>query len=82
MYKDTLQTQVLESAAASVKFGANLTDRKLTDFQEEQMGQLYELMLESTKPNRQFDIQGDGKWNRIGILLVFGRPTESFTSLI
>uniref|UniRef100_A0A3P8V698 Uncharacterized protein n=1 Tax=Cynoglossus semilaevis TaxID=244447 RepID=A0A3P8V698_CYNSE len=61
MYKDTLQTQVLESAAASVKFGANLTDRKLTDFQEEQMGQLYELMLESTKPNRQFDIQEDGK---------------------
>jgi hypothetical protein len=27
------------------------------DFQNEQIGQLYELMLESTKPNRQFDIQ-------------------------
>ncbi|XP_070778226.1 succinate dehydrogenase assembly factor 3, mitochondrial [Enoplosus armatus] len=63
-YKDTLQTQVLESAAeglGSVKFGANLSDGKLGNFQEEQMGQLYELMLESTKPKRQFDIQEDSK---------------------
>uniref|UniRef100_A0A8C7M9M1 Succinate dehydrogenase assembly factor 3 n=1 Tax=Oncorhynchus kisutch TaxID=8019 RepID=A0A8C7M9M1_ONCKI len=29
-------------------------------FQDEQVGQLYDLMLESTKPNRQFAIQGDG----------------------
>uniref|UniRef100_A0A674DWE2 Succinate dehydrogenase assembly factor 3 n=1 Tax=Salmo trutta TaxID=8032 RepID=A0A674DWE2_SALTR len=28
-------------------------------FQGEQVGQLYDLMLESTKPNRQLDIQGD-----------------------
>uniref|UniRef100_A0A8D3AYZ6 Succinate dehydrogenase assembly factor 3 n=1 Tax=Scophthalmus maximus TaxID=52904 RepID=A0A8D3AYZ6_SCOMX len=41
-------------------FGADLSDRKLSDFQEDQIGQLYELMLESTKPNRQFDIQEDG----------------------
>ncbi|XP_071355765.1 succinate dehydrogenase assembly factor 3, mitochondrial [Trachinotus anak] len=64
LYKDTLQTQVLESAGdqlRSVKFGANLSEGKLSDFQEEQIGQLYELMLESTKPNRQFDIQEDGK---------------------
>ncbi|XP_058475430.1 succinate dehydrogenase assembly factor 3, mitochondrial [Solea solea] len=63
-YKDTLQTQVLESAGerlSSMKFGANLSDVSLKDFQEEQIGQLYELMLESTKPNRQFDIQEDGK---------------------
>ncbi|AWP21867.1 putative protein ACN9 -like mitochondrial [Scophthalmus maximus] len=63
-YKDTLQTQVLESAGerlGAVKFGADLSDRKLSDFQEDQIGQLYELMLESTKPNRQFDIQEDGK---------------------
>ncbi|KAG7501012.1 succinate dehydrogenase assembly factor 3, mitochondrial [Solea senegalensis] len=63
-YKDTLQTQVLESAGerlGSIKFGANLSDVSLKDFQQEQIGQLYELMLESTKPNRQFDIQEDGK---------------------
>nr|XP_046274265.1 succinate dehydrogenase assembly factor 3, mitochondrial [Scatophagus argus] len=63
-YKDTLQTQVLEAAGEqlrSVKFGARLSEEKLGNFQEEQIGQLYELMLESTKPNRQFDIQGDSK---------------------
>ncbi|XP_041811942.1 succinate dehydrogenase assembly factor 3, mitochondrial [Chelmon rostratus] len=63
-YKDTLQTQVLESAGerlSSVKFGTHLPEEKLGSFQEEQIGQLYELMLESTKPNRQFDIQEDGK---------------------
>ncbi|XP_044028315.1 succinate dehydrogenase assembly factor 3, mitochondrial [Siniperca chuatsi] len=63
-YKDTLQTQVLESAGErlrSVKFGVDLSEGKLSNFQEEQIGQLYELMLESTKPNRQFDIQEDSK---------------------
>ncbi|XP_022072715.2 succinate dehydrogenase assembly factor 3, mitochondrial [Acanthochromis polyacanthus] len=63
-YKDTLQTQVLESAGerlSDVKFGTNLPEGKLRDFQDEQIGQLYELMLESTKPSRQFDIQEDGK---------------------
>ncbi|XP_039977486.1 succinate dehydrogenase assembly factor 3, mitochondrial isoform X1 [Xiphias gladius] len=63
-YKDTLQTQVLESAGeqfSSVKFGANLSEGKFSEFQDEQIGQLYELMLESTKPNRQFDIQEDSK---------------------
>lgn len=66
-YKSTLQTQVLQSAGerlGSIKFGADLSEGKLGNFQEEQMGQLYELMLESTKPNRQFDIQEDGKWSR------------------
>ncbi|XP_044192444.1 succinate dehydrogenase assembly factor 3, mitochondrial [Thunnus albacares] len=63
-YKNTLQTQVLESVgdqSSSVKFGANLSDGKLGDFQNDQIGQLYELMLESTKPNRQFNIQEDSK---------------------
>ncbi|KAK7124786.1 hypothetical protein R3I94_018994 [Phoxinus phoxinus] len=60
-YKDTLQTQVLEAAGnKKLVFGADLLEDKLKDFQEEQMGQLYELMLESTKPNRQFDIQEEG----------------------
>ncbi|KAG7225386.1 hypothetical protein INR49_027375 [Caranx melampygus] len=64
IYKDTLQTQVLESAGkqlSSAKFGADLPEGRLTDFQDEQIGQLYELMLESTKPNRQFNIQEDSK---------------------
>ncbi|XP_047461962.1 succinate dehydrogenase assembly factor 3, mitochondrial [Mugil cephalus] len=63
-YKDTLQTQVLESAEGrlgSVKFGIDLSEGQLGSLQDEQIGQLYELMLESTKPNRQFDIQEDGK---------------------
>lgn len=63
-YKDTLQTQILESAGeqlSSIKFGANLSEGKLHNFQDAQIGQLYELMLESTKPNRQFDIQEDSK---------------------
>lgn len=63
-YKDTLQTQVLESAGdkySSIKFGANLSDGKLGHFQDDQIGQLYELLLESTKPNRQFNIQEDTK---------------------
>ena len=61
-----MQTQVLDSAGqqlSSVKFGSNLSEGKLIDFQGEQIGQLYELMLESTKPNRQFDIQEDSKWS-------------------
>lgn len=63
-YKDTLQAQVLESAGerlGTVKFGTDLVEGKLNDFQGDQIGQLYELMLESTKPNRQFNIQEDIK---------------------
>ncbi|CAG5892052.1 unnamed protein product [Menidia menidia] len=63
-YRETLQTQVLEAAGRNfnaVKFGAVLSDAKLKDFQDEQVGQLYELMLESTKPSPQFHIQEDGK---------------------
>ncbi|XP_030003905.1 succinate dehydrogenase assembly factor 3, mitochondrial [Sphaeramia orbicularis] len=62
-YKDTLQTQILEAAtgqAKLVKFGVDLSEKKLNDFQDDQIGQLYELMLESSKPNRQFNIQEDG----------------------
>ncbi|KAK3508395.1 hypothetical protein QTP70_027454 [Hemibagrus guttatus] len=60
-YKDTLQTQVLEAAGSQkMAFGAELSERHLRDFQNEQIGQLYELMLESTKPKRQFDVQEDG----------------------
>ncbi|TNN55847.1 Succinate dehydrogenase assembly factor 3, mitochondrial [Liparis tanakae] len=63
-YKDTLQSQVLEAAAGqtgSVRFGADLSEGKLGNFQHDQIGQLYELMLESTKSSRQFDIQEERK---------------------
>lgn len=63
-YKDTLQSQVLEAAGVRlgpIKFGVDLSEASLSNFQEEQIGQLYELMLESTKPNKQFNIQEDGK---------------------
>lgn len=63
-YKDTLQSQVLEAAegqTGSVRFGANLSEGKLGNFQHDQIGQLYELMLESTKSSRQFDIQKECK---------------------
>ncbi|KAL3044240.1 succinate dehydrogenase assembly factor 3, mitochondrial [Trematomus bernacchii] len=63
-YRETLQTQVLQAAGgqlSSVKFGSPLQEDKLGNFQSDQIGQLYELMLESTKSSRQFDIQEDGK---------------------
>ncbi|TNM92688.1 hypothetical protein fugu_018090 [Takifugu bimaculatus] len=59
-YRDTLQTQVLDAAqkrGGSVQFGASLTEEKLRHFQDEQVGQLYELMLEANRPNTQFHIQ-------------------------
>ncbi|KAF4080611.1 hypothetical protein AMELA_G00173420 [Ameiurus melas] len=60
-YRDTLQTQVLEAAGrGKMAFGADLSEQKLRDFQDDQMGQLYELMLESNKPNWQFHVQEDG----------------------
>ncbi|KAF7686371.1 succinate dehydrogenase assembly factor 3, mitochondrial [Silurus meridionalis] len=60
-YRDTLQTQVLQAAGREkLVFGADLTEQQLRDFQAEQIGQLYELMLESSKPNQQFNIQDEG----------------------
>ncbi|KAI4897612.1 hypothetical protein NFI96_032145 [Prochilodus magdalenae] len=59
-YKNTLQAQVLEAVECKKPlFGSDLSDQKLQHFQDEQIGQLYELMLESTKPNQQFQIQED-----------------------
>ncbi|XP_007558520.1 succinate dehydrogenase assembly factor 3, mitochondrial [Poecilia latipinna] len=63
-YKNTLQAQVLESAGrqrGAVTFGADLPEETLSQFQDEQIGQLYELMLESTKPSKQFNIHEDSR---------------------
>lgn len=56
---------MLEAAGGEkMAFGADLSERQLRDFQNEQIGQLYELMLESTKPSLQFHVQEDEatKW--------------------
>ncbi|XP_048848652.1 succinate dehydrogenase assembly factor 3, mitochondrial [Brienomyrus brachyistius] len=61
-YKDGLQSQVLGSARTGQtvsKYGADLSAEQLSQLQDEQIGQLYELMLESTKSNRQFSFQED-----------------------
>ena len=82
-YKDTLQAQVLESVGerlGTVKFGTDLAEGKLNDFQGDQIGQLYELMLESTKPNRQFNIQEDIKWS--SRLQKYSRTNKKQSSLM
>ncbi|KAJ8273843.1 hypothetical protein GJAV_G00106100 [Gymnothorax javanicus] len=60
-YRETLQMQVLETVdrgtPKGVPYGAHLSEEKLKQFQEQQFGQLYQLMLESTKPSPQFEIQ-------------------------
>ncbi|XP_028672882.1 succinate dehydrogenase assembly factor 3, mitochondrial isoform X2 [Erpetoichthys calabaricus] len=60
IYKDTLQnqvTEILRNKPNGIQFGVNLTDAQLNQFQEEQIGQLHQLMTESTKPCQQFNIQ-------------------------
>uniref|UniRef100_A0A8B9P3U9 Succinate dehydrogenase assembly factor 3 n=1 Tax=Apteryx owenii TaxID=8824 RepID=A0A8B9P3U9_APTOW len=43
-------------------FGIQLTEEKLNDFRDEQIGQLKELMDEATKPNKQFTISKDSEY--------------------
>lgn len=43
-------------------FGVHLTEEKLNDFHNEQIGQLQELMQEATKPNKQFHISDDSEY--------------------
>ncbi|XP_043823273.1 succinate dehydrogenase assembly factor 3, mitochondrial [Dromiciops gliroides] len=54
-YAEMLQQQT--SAAEKMALGARLTKEQLDDFSEEQIGQLQELMQETTKPNQQFSIK-------------------------
>ncbi|GCB72757.1 succinate dehydrogenase assembly factor 3, mitochondrial [Scyliorhinus torazame] len=61
-YADLLQEQVTQSVMSpmqSAPYGADLTANKLNNFSGEQIGQLYELMQEATKPNFQFNNQDD-----------------------
>uniref|UniRef100_UPI00398E6F61 succinate dehydrogenase assembly factor 3, mitochondrial n=1 Tax=Pristiophorus japonicus TaxID=55135 RepID=UPI00398E6F61 len=61
VYADVLQAQTMESVmhpTQKVHYGVLLTTNKLNGFSGEQIGQLYELMQEATKPN-QFNIEDD-----------------------
>ncbi|XP_068791018.1 succinate dehydrogenase assembly factor 3, mitochondrial [Struthio camelus] len=42
--------------------GIQLTEEKLNDFRDEQIGQLKELMNEATKPNKQFTMSKDSEY--------------------
>ncbi|MBZ3879453.1 Succinate dehydrogenase assembly factor 3, mitochondrial [Sciurus carolinensis] len=45
-----------QNSSEKACFGTSLPEEKLNDFRDEQIGQLQELMRETTKPNRQFSI--------------------------
>ncbi|XP_005388133.1 PREDICTED: succinate dehydrogenase assembly factor 3, mitochondrial [Chinchilla lanigera] len=59
VYAATLRQQANENRQNSTGeacFGTPLSEEKLNDFRDEQIGQLQELMQEATKPNKQFSI--------------------------
>ncbi|XP_064532923.1 succinate dehydrogenase assembly factor 3, mitochondrial isoform X1 [Pseudopipra pipra] len=43
-------------------YGLQLTEEKLNDFRDEQIGQLKELMDEATKPNKKITVSEDSKY--------------------
>ncbi|XP_075067865.1 succinate dehydrogenase assembly factor 3, mitochondrial [Mixophyes fleayi] len=49
----------LSNSDTKHQYGAPLSEKKLNSFNEEQIGQLHELMQETTKPKPQFDIIED-----------------------
>eukprot|EP00079_Xenopus_tropicalis_P031339 XP_017945110.1 PREDICTED: succinate dehydrogenase assembly factor 3, mitochondrial [Xenopus tropicalis] len=51
----------LHSSGGKGIFGASLSQEKLNCFREEQIGQLFELMQETTKQKHQFDVIEDGQ---------------------
>uniref|UniRef100_A0A8D0BP44 Succinate dehydrogenase assembly factor 3 n=1 Tax=Salvator merianae TaxID=96440 RepID=A0A8D0BP44_SALMN len=51
--------QNTQNSANQPHFGSHLSEEKLNAFRDEQIGQLQELMVEATKPKRQFDILED-----------------------
>ncbi|XP_072010451.1 succinate dehydrogenase assembly factor 3, mitochondrial isoform X1 [Engystomops pustulosus] len=56
--------QGVQQAQAQRAFGVPLTEDKLDWFNEEQIGQLHELMQEATKPKVQFDVVEDSEQKR------------------
>uniref|UniRef100_A0A452IJN1 Succinate dehydrogenase assembly factor 3 n=1 Tax=Gopherus agassizii TaxID=38772 RepID=A0A452IJN1_9SAUR len=65
IYAEMLRQQANEDRQNSrIKtcFGTPLTEEKLNDFHNEQIGQLLELMQEATKSNKQFNISDDSEY--------------------
>ncbi|XP_074842317.1 succinate dehydrogenase assembly factor 3, mitochondrial [Carettochelys insculpta] len=65
IYADMLWQQATRDRRNSRRrpcFGAHLSEEKLNDFRNEQIGQLKELMQEATKPNKQFNISDDSEY--------------------
>ncbi|XP_004677170.1 PREDICTED: succinate dehydrogenase assembly factor 3, mitochondrial [Condylura cristata] len=63
-YAEMLWQQANENRQNSTEkacFGTTLPEERLNDFRDEQIGQLQELMLEATKPSRQFSISESTK---------------------
>lgn len=54
----------IQRSEAKEHYGAPLTEDKLDWFNEEQVGQLHELMQEATKPKVQFDVVEDSGQKR------------------
>ncbi|NXT25453.1 SDHF3 factor, partial [Syrrhaptes paradoxus] len=61
-YAALIQQQIHEdkqNLREKTVYGIQLTEEKLNDFRDEQIGQLKELMDEATKPNKKFTISKD-----------------------
>ncbi|XP_050183496.1 succinate dehydrogenase assembly factor 3, mitochondrial [Myiozetetes cayanensis] len=64
-YAALIQQQINEdkqNLREKTVYGIQLTEEKLNDFRDEQIGQLKELMDEATKPNKKTTISKDSKY--------------------
>uniref|UniRef100_A0A8C5T4B9 Succinate dehydrogenase assembly factor 3 n=1 Tax=Malurus cyaneus samueli TaxID=2593467 RepID=A0A8C5T4B9_9PASS len=63
-YAALIQQQIEDKQNLREKavYGAQLTEEKLNDFRDEQIGQLKELMHEATKPNKKITISKDSEY--------------------
>ncbi|KAK4826664.1 hypothetical protein QYF61_010649 [Mycteria americana] len=63
-YAALIQQQInedKENLREKTVYGIQLTEEKLNDFRDEQIGQLKELMDEATKPNRKITFSKDSE---------------------
>ncbi|KAM4792440.1 succinate dehydrogenase assembly factor 3, mitochondrial isoform 1-T1 [Cyanocitta cristata] len=64
-YAALIQQQINEdkqNVREKAVYGIQLTEEKLNDFRDEQIGQLKELMDEATKPNKKITISKDSEY--------------------
>ncbi|NXA12434.1 SDHF3 factor, partial [Sapayoa aenigma] len=64
-YATLIQQQINEdkqNLREKTVYGMQLTEEKLNDFRDEQIGQLKELMDEATKPNKKITISKDSEY--------------------